>query len=73
MNTQMEITIVIWWLAGVVGGTAFFVGFVAFFWNLRKKHTNRPIYCFIPIVIGFIGMSNSIFSILRLFRSWLKT
>lgn len=34
---------------------------------------NRLIYYFIPIVVGFIGMSNSIFSILRLFRSWLKT
>lgn len=71
MNAEMEITIVIWWLAGVVCGTAFFVGLGAFFWELRKKHMNRLIYYFIPIVIGFVGMSNSIFSILRLFRSWL--
>ncbi len=70
MNAEMEIAIVIWWLAGVVSGIAFFLGVGAFFWALRKKYINRVSYCFIPIVIGFIGMSNSIFSILRLFRSW---
>ena len=71
MNAEMETTIVIVWFAGVVCGTGFFVGLGTFFWNWRKKHKERLIYSFIAIMVGFIGMSNSIFTILRLFRSWL--
>ena len=73
MDVEMQTTVVIVWLAGVVCGTGFFVGLGAFFWNWRKKYKERLIYCLIAALFGFIGMSNSIFSLLRLIRSWVES
>lgn len=71
MDAEMEITITVLWMAGVICGTSFFVGLASFIWNWWKKHRDRLIFSFLAIVIGFIGMSYSLFTILRLFRSWL--
>ena len=70
MNAEMEMTIIILWLAGVVCGTGFFLGLGTFAWYVWKKQTKRLVYAVLAMLIGFIGMSNSLFSILRLFRSW---
>lgn len=63
----MEAAIVIWWFAGVICGIAFAAGLATFFWNWKKKHTQRLIFSL--IAIGLSGMANSIFSILRLIRA----
>jgi hypothetical protein len=73
MDVEMETTLVIVWLTGVVCGTAFFFGlssFVYFFW---KKYKDRLIFPFIAMIIGFSGMSNGLFTLLRLVRSWIVT
>ncbi len=70
MDAEMESTIVILWLAGVVCGAAFFTGLCTFVYFLWKKDIVRLTFSFIAIGIGLYGMSYSIFTILRDVRSW---
>ncbi len=70
MDAEMEGTIVILWLAGVVCGMAFFTGIAGLLYCLWKKYYARMPFSFIAIGIGFYGMSFSLFTILRFVRSW---
>ncbi len=73
MNTEMQITLTIVWLAGVVCGTAFFVGVGTLVYCLAKKYFTRLAGPLIAIAIGIIGMSYSLFTLLRLVGSWITT
>ncbi len=73
MDPEMETTIVMIWLAGVVCGTAFFTGLGGLLYFWWKKYKERLLFPFIAIVIGFSGMSYSLFTLLRLIRSWAAT
>jgi hypothetical protein len=44
--------------------------FTYFWW--KKKHKERLIFPVIAIVIGFSGMSYSLFTLLRLVQFWLQ-
>ncbi len=70
MDAEMEGTIVILWLAGVVCGTAFFAGIAGLLYFLWKKYYTRLASPLIAIAIGIMGMSFSLFTILRFVRSW---
>lgn len=70
MDAEMEATIVIVWLAGVVCGTGFFTGLGAFVYFWWKKYRERLVFPFVGILIGFSGMSYSLFTLLRLVRAW---
>ncbi len=70
MDSEMESLIVIWWLAGVVCGMAFFAGLSTLIYFLWKKRIERVGISLAAIGIGIMGMSFSLFTILRFIREW---